>query len=166
MDSLIRLQFVLGPDWSSRLIAWYGTGYGGYSHVDAVLKDGTLLGARSDTAGGQPPGVQIRPANYEKWVRQDRVELAVTPADAAEWERYLRTQVGCPYDKQGILGFILGEKRHTPGYWICSALQTDALEHIHRIAPLPVPPQQVTPDALLLVVSTAGARASQDRQAA
>lgn len=112
----IRLQFVLGASLSSRLIAWYGQGYGGYSHVDAVLPDGRLLGARSDAVGGVYPGVRVRPANYEKWVRRTLVELPVTESRAHAWVEALQRQVGCQYDKQAILGFILGRREHTKGH--------------------------------------------------
>ena len=83
---MITLQFVLGADLASRAIAFWGQGYGGFSHVDAVLSDGTLLGARNDVAGDQPAGVRIRPANYETWARKERLELACTFTQEATWE--------------------------------------------------------------------------------
>lgn len=157
---MIRLQFVLGRGLSSRLIAWYGNGYRGYSHVDAILHDGTLCGARSDAVGGRPAGVQIRPANYEKWVRRCVVTLESTEDQSARWERYLRSQVGRHYDKGSILGFVFGEEMHQAGRWICSALQTRALELVGKIQPLPTPPAQVTPNSLLIATCAVGGRAS------
>jgi hypothetical protein len=151
----IRLQFVLGASLSSRLIAWYGQGYGGYSHVDAVLPDGRLLGARSDAVGGVYPGVRVRPAHYEKWVRRTVVELQVTEGRARAWVETLQRQVGCQYDKQAILGFILGRREHTKGHWICSALQTHALKRVHLLHQVPILDSQVTPDNLFTLV-TAG----------
>ena len=155
--SLIRFQFVLGSGLSSRLISWYGQGYGGYSHVDALLPDGTLLGARSDSVGGKPPGVQIRPPGYEKWKARTVLELPTTSQQAVDWETYLRSQIGKGYDQADILGFILGKPFASPGHWICSALQLSGLEAIHRIPVLGVTPQQCPPNMLAVILSTAGA---------
>lgn len=156
--SRMRWQFVLGDDIFSRAIAWYGEGYGGYSHVDALLPDGSLLGARNDAVGGKPPGVQIRPPEYAKWVRRAIVELPCSTTDASLWQSWLVSQIGRKYDKSAILGFLTGKEDHTNGYWICSALQTGALEEVRRIPKLVVPPQQVTPNTLLVVLSALGAK--------
>ena len=151
----MKLQFVLGSGLSSRLIAWYGQGYGGWSHVDAILSDGSLLGARSDKVGGQPAGVHVRPPGYERWVRTQVVDIPSTPTEDFLWERWLRTQIGAPYDQQAIISFALGRRSHGEGRWICSALQTGALYQVRKLHGLPVPDSQVTPDALFLIV-TAG----------
>ncbi len=155
---MITLQFVLADDIASRLIAWYGQGSGGFSHVDAVLPDGRLLGARSDKVGGQPPGVQIRPPDYEKWSRVCRVSIPVTSPKAQDWLFWLTSQVGRPYDMGSIWGFLWGQNDHTPGRWICSALQTAALEHIEVLPVLPVEPSEVTPNALRLIAVAIGGR--------
>jgi hypothetical protein len=152
---MIRLQFVCGKAVSSRFIAWYGNGYGGYSHVDAVLPDGSLLGARDDAIGKVPAGVQIRPPYYESWLRRTVVSIPTTEAEATLWETYLKSEIGAPYDQQAIWGFILGRKDHGTGRWICSALQTNALCRLGKLFSFPVPDSQVTPDALFLLV-TAG----------
>lgn len=155
MKPRIRLQFVLGAGVSSRLIAWYGQGYGGYSHVDAVLADDTLLGARSDAVGGQRPGVRVRPPGYETWRRRTLVELPGSELKFMQWADALERQIACQYDKQAILGFLLGRREHTKGHWICSALQTHALKHCHLLHRVPIPDSQVTPDNLFTLV-TAG----------
>ncbi len=153
----IRHQFVLGAGLSSRLIAWYGQGWGGYSHVDAVLADGRLLGARSDQVGGQPAGTHIRPAGYERWKRRTVVTLECTPAEYAGWEAALRAKIGTPYGKWDIVDFILGRDNHQDGHWICSALQINALQHIRRVPyPLSIPAHRVTPDDLLLIDEVIG----------
>lgn len=154
---MIRLQFVLGAGVSSRLIAWYGNGYGGYSHVDGILSDGRLLGARSDKCGGQPPGVHIRPPAYETWAKRTLVTIESTDAEYADWEANLRAKINTPYAKGDILDFITGNAKHEAGQWICSGLQINALQHIKRVPyPLPVPAHQVTPNSLLLIAATIG----------
>lgn len=157
--SEIRLQFVLASDWSSRLIAWYGQGYGGWSHVDAVLADGQLLGARSDSVGGQPPGVQIRPSNYESWKRTQMISIATTDKQASDWEGWLRTQVGFGYDKADIIGLIIGRPILEVGHWICSALQFQAEKNIGIFPPdMPLIDQQASPNTLLACNYAIGAR--------
>jgi len=153
----LNYQFVLGSDYSSRLIAWWGQGYFGWSHVDALMPDGSCLGARSDVINGIPAGVQIRPPGYEKWKRRCLVRMPCTAGEAAEWEVYLRSQVGDPYDKSDILGLIIGKPMSSAGHWICSALQTNALERIGRLPHLCITPQQVSPNTLLAVLSALGA---------
>lgn len=132
-SSVLRWQFVLGAGWSSRLIAWYGEGYNGFSHVDAILPNGDCLGARSDIIKGIPAGFQRRPPAYEKWERRIVLQLESTPAEATAWEESLNRKIGCGYDKADILGFILGVPLAQPGHWICSAAQVDTMIEIGRL---------------------------------
>jgi hypothetical protein len=152
----LRWQFVLGADWSSRLIAWWGQGYGGWSHVDLLLPTGELLGARSDLVGGKPAGVQIRPAQYAAWKRRSVLTLPCSAAQADAAEDFARTQVGCQYDKRDILGFILGRELQTKGEWICSALQLDVVETAGIIQKLHVTPQQCPPNMFYSIINAVG----------
>ena len=155
----IGLQFVLGSGVSSRLIAWYGNGYGGFSHVDGILSDGRLLGARSDSVGGQPAGVHIRPPGYETWLKRTQVTFDATDQEYSDWEASLRAKIGTPYDTATILGFVTGNPDHDDGHWICSALQINALQHIKRVPfPLPMPAHQITPNSLLLISAAIGGK--------
>lgn len=154
------MQFVLGASLSSRLIAWYGQGYGGFSHVDAVLDDGSLLGARSDEPGGTKSGVQRRPAEYERWIHRQVLTLPGSAARAPTWQDWLLTQVNKPYDMGSIWGFLLGRAEHEKGHWICSALQTRALQRAALLPALPLHDSQVTPDSLRLMVLAIGATVS------
>ena len=157
----MKWQFVLAEDWGSRLIAWYGQGYGGWSHVDAVMPSGWLLGARDDliTAGGMNPvvpGVRLRPPNYEKWIRRQVVSLPCTPAQDATWMQFLERQIGKPYDSGAIWAFITGRREpNAPGYWICSALQMGAARAAVKAYPTLIPDSQITPDAYY-ILCTAG----------
>lgn len=152
--SCVRLQFVLGAGWSSRLIAWYGQGYGGFSHVDAVLPDGSLLGARYDRCGGQEPGVRIRPQGYERWLRRTLVTVPCTAQQAAAWQRWLRGELGKQYDPQAIWAFALGLAPKKDGRWICSACQNAGLRDGAQLAHASsVPDSQVTPDALYQIAT-------------
>lgn len=155
---IIQLQFVLGAGWGSRLIAWYGCGYGGYSHVDAIMSDGTLIGARSDRIGGKPSGVQSRPADYENWIKRTIVSLEVTPQQHAIGEQFLLSTIGSGYDKDDILSLILGRPYHASGHWICSWLMIAWLKQMGVFGDLPFYPQQITPNSLLLAVCVVGGK--------
>ena len=159
---MLRWQFVLGADLSSEFIAWYGQGYGGFSHVDAILPDGTLLGARSDTITLKDgtridPGVQVRPPLYAKWKRREVLQLPSTDEQARRWEAFLRSQVGMGYDKADIIGFIVGKPLMQPGHWICSALQLDALEVAQVLPRVALTPQQCPPNMLSAMLQALGA---------
>ena len=123
---MIRLQFVLGRGICSAAIAWFSAGT--FSHVDAVLPDGYLLGARSDRIGGKAPGVQIRPPGYEKWKSRVVMTLAVDRDTEAAFLRFLNAQIDKPYDSTAIWGFATGRDWRNPDEWFCSELQTAALE--------------------------------------
>ena len=153
---MIRLHFSLGTDWTSRVIAWFSAG--DFSHVDAILPDGSLLGSRSDAIGGKPPGVQIRPAGYEPWRAWAIVELAANPVQESAFHGFLLRQIGKPYDSRAIWGFITGRDWRAQDSWICSELQAAALEGSAVIPPLVLEANKITPAALALAVSAAGGK--------
>lgn len=157
----MRWQFVLGAGLSSRLIAWYGEGYGGWSHVDALLPNGACLGARSDVIGDIPAGVQVRPAEYENWRRRSVLTLNGSIDDESEWKACLHRYIGRGYDKADILGFILGKPLMEPGHWICSALQLDVLETLGKVnLQGKITPQQCPPNMLYAILLAIGAKPS------
>jgi len=149
----IQLHFSLGADVSSRLIAWWGYGYGGYSHVDAILSDGSLCGARSDHAGGQAPGVRVRKPFYEAWKKSAVLTIPATVHEHDVWETWQRDQCGDRYDSADILGLIIGKPLNEgAGHWICSADQITGLQVVQKIpALLPFAAQQTTPNTLFML---------------
>jgi hypothetical protein len=163
--SEIAVDFILGPDWQSRLIARYGTATG-YSHCASVLADGRYLDARSDVLDGVPSGVHIRTQQSEKWVKKQRASLEVDLQTYMEWEANLRAKITDDYARGDIVNFILGRPGHHAGQWICSALAINAVQHISRAwnhghlgfvpFPLPVAVHEISPDAALLILATAG----------
>jgi hypothetical protein len=159
----VKVQFVLGAGLSSRLIAWWGQGYNGWSHVDAVLSDGSLAGARSDVirplGGGPaiPAGCQIRPPRYEKWKRRTVMEKKSSPDDDALWDNFFRTRAGhAQYDEGDILGFILGSDHSQDGHWICSAWNLDGAETLDLVPSIEIPVKQVSPNTLAAIYSATG----------
>ena len=159
----IAFQPVLGSDLSSRLIAWYGQGYGGFSHIDCRLIDGSLVGARSDEIFDPdkdlwiPPGVQIRPPKYEKWVRRGLLRKPCTDDEYQRWAGWILSKRGRQYDKGAILDFISGRRDlHRAGEWICSAFGTESLEKLGWLPRLPIPADQVTPNTFIIAACAVG----------
>ena len=146
------LQFVQSDALTSRAIQLFERGWP--SHVDNVLADGQLLGARSDGVGGKPPGVQIRPGNYEAWTRVERLALRATPAQETAWLNFLNAQIGKPYDLTAIAAFPLERDWRELDSWFCSELAAAALEASGWFpAPLAFASNEITPRDLLLAVS-------------
>lgn len=152
MIDAITLQFVGGADIGARAIEWFSQGQ--VSHVDAVLADGTLLGARSDRIGNIAAGVQIRPANYEPFVRVVRVVLPCPMDMANAFYSSLIPEIGKPYDSEAIAAFVFGRDWRDPLAWFCSELQGAKLETCGYFpAPLATPANKLTPPGLLLACS-------------
>jgi hypothetical protein len=165
--SEIAIDFLMGPDASSKLISWFGTGPGGYSHCAGVLADGRYIDARNDTCHRVDktcnvpdivlPGVHIRDPKSEKWIRKCRATLAVTQNEYAEWERNARDKIGDSYGRSDIMEFIFDRGTHEPGHYICSAFQINELQHIQKVPfPLWLPAHQISPNMALSIVQTAG----------
>ena len=147
----IVLQFVQGKGFGASLIQWFDHGL--YSHVDSVLPDGTLLGARNDVIGGVPAGVQIRPASYVAGETVLRITIPCTVNQEEAYYDFVKAQIGCPYDQMAIAAFIPGRLWRTSGAWFCSELCAAALEESKVVLPLKAPVNKIAPDDLLLVLS-------------
>jgi hypothetical protein len=149
--SLICLQFVGDNDIGSRLISWFSAGH--LSHVDAVLPDGRLLGARSDKVGGAPPGVRIRPPDYVHFARKVALSMPATDSQMTAFYDFLQRQIGRPYDMSAIWGFVFGRDWRETDSWICSELQAAALEAAGVVPQLYLAANKITPVSLALAVS-------------
>lgn len=149
----IVIQFVGADDLASEAIEWFTQG--NVSHVDIVLPGGELLGARNDHVGGKPPGVQVRPAGYARWPRVIRAELPALNQDMVDLaHRIALSQVGKPYDKEAILGFVTGRDWRDDAAWFCSELVCWSLERCgwfpYRLA---TPMNKLPPEMLLVACS-------------
>jgi hypothetical protein len=155
--SEIAVDFLLGPGLLSRAIAWYGNGYGGYSHAAGVMADGIhYLDSRSDIINDVPAGVQLRKIASERAVKRTRCVISCPLAEYQAWEDEGRRMIGDPYGTTDIWAFITGREEHTRGQWICSATQHRLLRRIGYLRKLSIPDHQVTPNSLLLVMEQAG----------
>jgi hypothetical protein len=165
----IAVDFLWGTGWSSRLIGNFGFPQGP-SHCASVIVDAKgrerYLDSRDNEIAGVPPGVHIREIATETWVKKQRASFQVSQADYDVWEKNGRDHITDEYDKDAILGFLEGKSIHTAGRYICSAQAVNMIQHMCRSwtpprigfipFPLPVPAHEISPDALLLILATAG----------
>jgi hypothetical protein len=102
---------------------------GPVSHAEAVMADGSIIGAYS------PGGVLHQPNDFDKTsTLQIFVDLPMTPEMYGHWEAGLEYRVAnhWQYDRKAILGFIFFDGHlHDAHKVICSALQVDMLSHGH-----------------------------------
>jgi hypothetical protein len=123
---MITLQFSTQHDLGSAIIRWGN--WSDVSHVDLVLPDGLLLGARTD----HNPGVQVRPKGYAKFSRIIQVDYDFTDAQTEIYHAWCRSQLGKPYDKPGIASYITHKRKNLDwrdeSSWYCSELQARASE--------------------------------------
>lgn len=149
---MIVLQFATEAGLTSGLIRAFD--HCPWSHVDTILPDGSLLGARSEVAAGIPAGVQIRPPGYAPFTATRRVELPAGDAMTAAYLAFLRAQLGAPYDMAAIAGFAVGRDWRSPAHWFCSELVAAGLEACGWFPwPLAVAVSRIDPGDLLLAVS-------------
>jgi hypothetical protein len=152
MGKAVLLQYSSAEDLGSWAIRSYD--HGPWSHVDALLDDGRLLGARSDICQGVPAGVQIRPPGYCAFSTLKRVEIPATDEVVDAYYAFLQAQLGKPYDALAIAAFIPGRDWREEDAWFCSELQGAAGEasklYRYRLA---TPNNRLTPNAHYLVSS-------------
>lgn len=134
--------------------------HGWASHVDTVLPDNRLLGAR------HLGGVQIREADYARFSRVQRLELPTTEAIAAVYSAFLTSQLGKPYDLTAVVSFAVGRTWRELDSWFCSELVAAGLEASGLVPSLDAPASRVTPEMLLFLCSalTRTIPMSDDRQ--
>lgn len=120
------------------------------THVEALMPEGTLLGAHADG------GVMARPHDYDKgeFTEERYVPLPASPEQADAFHAFLRAQVGKPYDFVAIAGIALGRDWQSDDKWFCSELIAAALCHCGIFPPrLATEFNHVTPRDVLLIVS-------------
>jgi uncharacterized protein YycO len=149
--SQIVLQFAGSSSLTSRIIQWFG--HGRFAHVDTVMPDGMLLGARNDVMAGFPAGVQIRSPGYQVGYTLKKVAIPCTDEQQKAYYDFVLDQVGKPYDSAAIAAFAAGTDWSTKGAWFCSELCTAGLQACGWLKQLSEPPTKVDPDSLLLVLS-------------
>jgi uncharacterized protein YycO len=153
-----KAQFVRQAGPTSDIIALAGGGdqFEGFSHVDILLPNGNLLGARDDSVGGQLSGVWIRRPNYVTWIRRVVIEIPCSDAQAATAYAFANAQVGKPYDTTAILAFIAGRNWREPDSWFCSELFMASVETAGICDQLYSPVNKIMPTPAALVATALG----------
>lgn len=166
MSVYLPVLFCSGDDAASEMIERVG---GKYSHVATLLPGGTqVLDARSDVIEGVAPGVQIRPASYLAGYTVDLYELPCTQAQLDSVYTRLRSQLGKPYDKAGIINFGTGiitgdfsdRNWREESAWFCDELAVWAWEQAGVCPPLPITPNRITPGGACLIAGALRAAVS------
>jgi uncharacterized protein YycO len=139
----IKIQFVSEPDFSSPLIEFFT--WSRFSHVDLVLPDGKLLGARING------GVKIREPGYEEF---DSLQQWQVECDEYQAERITvaaKSQIGTPYDWLSIVNFVVHRNWRKTNSWFCSELVAWAFEQggLPLLNPR-VEVNRITPEDILL----------------
>jgi hypothetical protein len=165
--STIRLQYSTARNLGSWAIRYWSAG--AFSHVDTLLPNGWLCGARSDKVADVPAGFQVRPPHYEAFTRIAVVELQCTPNQLSDFNAFEVAQIGKPYDGPGIAGFIFPsifkerlDDWREPDSWFCSEEKQAALEHCGWMPRIQFPENKVTPVANYCMVLAAGGRVTLD----
>jgi uncharacterized protein YycO len=119
---IVTIQLVTEDSFASKLIRYFTNSE--FSHVDLVMPDGGLLGARLDG------GVQIRPDNYAKFTKLARFNIDLPADTAAKLFIFATAQVGKKYDSSGIINFFTQNRNwREDDSWFCSELIAAAFEH-------------------------------------
>lgn len=148
----INFQFSVCSDAGSWLIRQYD--HGPWSHVDAVMPDGSLLGSRDDEVGGKPAGVQIRPPNYLPFETIKKISISCADSTTGLFYAFLASQLGKPYDQTAIAGFVFQRDWREQDSWFCSELQAAAAEKSGLFPfKLATPTNKITPSGLYLALS-------------
>lgn len=143
--SAITLQFATEASLGSWAIRVYSRGRA--SHVDTVMPDGRLLGAR------YRGGVAIREPDYARFSWSKRIELPATDSVASAYAAFLEAQLGKPYDLDAIAAFTLDRDWRRPDTWFCSEIVCAGLEASGFVPKLATPANRVTPEMLLFLCS-------------
>ena len=115
----VTLQFVQDDHIWDPIVKYVSHGWP--THVDVVMPDGKLLGAR--VRGG----VAIREPNYDNFKRVARITLPATPAQERKFYGFLESQIGQHYDFANVFGFVTNHHKQRDGKWFCSMLALTAL---------------------------------------
>jgi hypothetical protein len=155
----IQAQCVLGTGLSSKGIGWADGS--NLSHVDIVLPDGRLLGARNDAIKMPsgvvvPAGVEIREPFYEVWKRRIVFTKLVEDHIAELYYATAEQQLHKPYDSTAIWGFVADRDWRNPDAWFCSELWTFCAETSTTLPKLWTPKNKVMPGHASVAMSANG----------
>jgi len=153
------ISMAFNKNWASGLIR--RANHSPFSHVDMLLKDGSLLGAsdspNSPFIHGNPRGVAQRPFDYQQFAYRRQMILETPRAD--DIRRMAATQLNKGFDNSGLRDFV---NDSFPGqrdwrleeHWFCAELCVWAMEvgGFWGTKQLIWPRNRVSPTDLILVL--------------
>lgn len=139
----IKLQFSDERTIGQGLVRWW-TGHWA-THVDAVLPDGRLLGARPFS------GVQIREPDYHDFSRKEIVTISASAEAEEAFYSYLRDQVGKGYDYGTVLNFVIPSIKQRNDRWACAELIAFGLTYASSVFPATIESSEYSPRDLYLL---------------
>lgn len=152
-ERAVTLQFSTERAISSAMIRWFT--HSDFSHVDLVLPDGRLLGARSAREGSDTgiPGVAIRPRGYADFSRTLQIRVATNLAGPIY--RWALSARGASYDMRAICAFGLARNWRDRSRFFCSELVAWAFEGggFFGGRNIALPPSRITPGDVILLLS-------------
>lgn len=152
---MIRLRFAARPFLPRRPRTWIDAAegwairrwtLGDISHVDIVMPDGRLLGARAD-------GVSLRLPGYAPFRNVVIAEIPASAEQESAFYAFVLAQLGKPYDNLALIAFVFNRDWQREDRWTCSELPARGLEVAGVLPELYVPSSRVTPELLAAVVS-------------
>jgi hypothetical protein len=151
-------RLLFDKNWGSGLIR--RACHSPFSHVDILLKDGTLLGASNSPDApfihGNPCGVAQRPFDYQPFAYRRQMYIATERAD--DIRRIATTQLGKSFDNSALKDFMSDS---FPGHrdwrltdsWFCAELVMWAMEAGYMWdGALPWPRNRVSPTDILMMM--------------
>lgn len=142
---MIGLQFSAKSGLPSLAIRTFTRGW--VTHVDSMLPDGRLFGARWNG------GVQARLPDYTKFTQKKVMYLPATPEQETVYFDFMLAQLGKPYDHTAIAAFVFNRDWREDDSWFCSELVTVAMETAKIIRPLTTSSNRVTPEMSMFLCS-------------
>jgi hypothetical protein len=126
MPAITKQFSTEGDDFESLAIRWgqHSPDSMPFTHVDLVMPEGGLLGARTDG------GVLLRHSDYANFTHVLVLAILVTQAQEDAYYAFARAQLGKPYDISAIVAFgAPGVERNwlQGSAWFCSELDAAAM---------------------------------------
>lgn len=150
---------MFNKNWGSGMIR--RANHSPFSHIDMVMKDGTLLGASDSPDAphihGNPRGVAQRPFNYQEFAYRRQMVLLTDRAD--DIRRIAVSQLNKGFDNSALKDFVsdafpgMRDWRLTDS-WFCAELVVWSMEvgGFWGAKILPWPKNRVSPTDILLML--------------
>jgi len=118
--------------------------WGDYTHVEAVTDKGYLIGSDFHSSGVNVCSIQRRSKESKRMLL-----VRVKKVNSGLFIKYLKSQLGKPYDTLASLGYVFRKNWNNEDRWFCSELIAKASQ-VSGNPLIPEEPFRATPRDLLL----------------